>query len=96
MERPATRSLRKAAATATPSGKNSAPWCARSLTDLIRKASTLHTALLLVCSATSAVALAQSDVPMTPLQKQIHRLDLGITAVGIYTTKTSGPVSSAV
>lgn len=63
---------------------------------MIRKASTLHTALLLVCSATSAVALAQSDVPMTPLQKQIHRLDLGITAVGIYTTKTSGPVSSPV
>ncbi len=83
-------------AQAVASAKNTAPLCARSLTDLIRKASTLHTALLLVCSATSAVALAQTDTPMTPLQKQIHRLDLGIAGVGMYNTTVSGPVSSPV
>ncbi len=63
---------------------------------MIRKASTLYAALLLACSATSAVALAQTDTPMTPLEKQIHRMDLGVAAVGVYNTTVSGPVVSPV
>ncbi|QMV17661.1 hypothetical protein GOB94_02290 [Granulicella sp. 5B5] len=65
---------------------------------MIRKATTLYAALLFACTATTAVALAQTDagVPETPLQKQIERLDLGITAVGMYNTTVSGPVVSPV
>lgn len=65
---------------------------------MIRKASTLYAALLLACSATSAVAMAQTDTdtPMTPLEKQIHRMDLGITALGVYNKTVSGPVVSPV
>ena len=75
-----------------------APIGARSLPDLIRKASTLYAALLLACTATTAVAMAQTDagVPLTPFQKQMERLDLGVTAIGVYNTEVSGPVVSPV
>lgn len=65
---------------------------------MIRKASTLYAALLLACTATATVAMAQTDagVPLTPFQKQVDRFDLGVTAVGIYNTTESGPVVSPV
>jgi hypothetical protein len=62
------------------------------------KVSPFYAALLLACTATSAVALGQSDdqVPESMLTRQIHRLDLGITGVGVYNSTVKGPISSPV
>jgi hypothetical protein len=75
-----------------------APTGARSLPDLIRKALPLFSAVLFACTVASTSALAQTDagLPETSLQKQLHKLDLGISGVGIYNTTVSGPVSSPV
>lgn len=49
-------------------------------------------------AAFAAVAAAQSDtqtgtssVPLTPLQKQLSRVDFGISGMGIFTKSTTGP-----
>jgi hypothetical protein len=61
------------------------------------KVSPLYAALLLACTATSAVALGQGDqVPESMLTRQIHRFDLGITGVGMYNGTVSGPIESPV
>jgi hypothetical protein len=75
-----------------------APTGARSLPDLIRKASPLFAAVLFACTVTAATAVAQTDagIPESPLVKQLHKFDLGISGVGIYNTTVSGPVSSPV
>jgi len=59
---------------------------------LICKASPLFTAALLACFLGGAAAAAQTETPETPLQKQFHRLDLGITGVGMFNSTVTGPV----
>jgi hypothetical protein len=53
---------------------------------------------LLSLAAFAAVACAQSDtqpdassVPLTPLQKQLARIDFGISGMGDFTKNTTGP-----
>jgi len=58
---------------------------------LIRKASPLLAAALLVCSLGS-VAFAQTETPETPFIRQIHKLDLGINGVGEFNSTVTGPV----
>jgi hypothetical protein len=62
------------------------------------KVSPLYAAIMFACTAASAVALGQTDdqVPESALARQIHRMDLGITGVGMYNTTVKGPNSSPV
>jgi hypothetical protein len=61
---------------------------------LIRKASLFLAAALLASQAGNAFAQDPTSTPESPFAKQIHRLDLGITGVGIYNNTVSGPVLS--
>ncbi len=63
---------------------------------MIRKASPFYAAILLACTAASAVALGQSEVPESALVRQIHKMDLGLTGVGIYNNTVKGPIVSPV
>jgi opacity protein-like surface antigen len=43
--------------------------------------------------ATAPSALhAQTETPETPLTKQIHKIDLGVSGVGIYNSTVTGPI----
>ncbi len=55
-----------------------------------RTLSTLPLAAALLLA--TAAGHAQTDTPPTPLEKQIHRLDLGIQGVGMFNTTVTGPV----
>jgi hypothetical protein len=59
---------------------------------LIRKALPLLAAALLVSSFGSAFSQSPTDVPQTTFQKNIDRLDLGISGVGIFNNTVSGSV----
>jgi opacity protein-like surface antigen len=59
---------------------------------LIRKASPFLAAALLAYSLGSAAAFAQTETPETPLVRQLHRLDLGVSGIGIFNTTVTGPV----
>ena len=58
---------------------------------MIRTALPLLAAALLTCSLGN-VAAAQTETPETPLTRQLHRLDLGITGVGEFNSAVTGPV----
>ncbi len=61
----------------------------------IRIASPLPAAVLLACcfgTVYTQTASAQTATPETPFTRQIHRLDLGITGVGVYNTTVQGPI----
>jgi hypothetical protein len=62
--------------------------------NVARKATPLLAAFLFasIAATTPAVLSAQTDVPETPLVKQLHKLDLGVSGVGIYNTTVSGPI----
>jgi hypothetical protein len=47
-------------------------------------------AALLSLASLAAVATAQTT-PLTPLDKQLNRIDLGITGMGVLNSSTSGP-----
>jgi hypothetical protein len=53
---------------------------------------------MFACLSASAAALGQSNdqVPESKFAQQIHRLDLGITGVGMWNTTESGPIVSPV
>jgi hypothetical protein len=57
---------------------------------LIRKAFPLLAVLSLACTVRSASA--QTETPPTPLDKQLHKLDLSITGVGEFNTTVTGIV----
>jgi hypothetical protein len=59
-----------------------------------RKATPLLAASLfaLIVATTPSVLSAQSETPETPLVKQLHKLDLGVSGVGIYNTTVTGPI----
>jgi hypothetical protein len=59
---------------------------------LIRKASLIFAAALVLSSLGSAAAFAQTATPETPLTRQLERLNLGISGVGIFNTTVTGPV----
>ena len=59
---------------------------------MIRKASPFLAAALLAYSLGSAAAFAQTETPETPLVRQLHRLDLGVSGIGIFNTTVTGPV----
>jgi hypothetical protein len=63
----------------------------------IRIASPLPAAVLLACTfgTLHAPLSAQTATPETPFTRQIHRLDLGITGVGLYNTTVHGPIVPA-
>ena len=65
-------------------------------TSLARKASPLLAAALLTLSLGSfpLTARAQTATPATPLERQIHKMDLALTGVGEYNTTVHGPVVS--
>lgn len=57
---------------------------------MIRKTLPFLAAALLACTFGSAHA--QSDAPPTPLEKQLHKLDLSLAALGIYNNTVTGNV----
>jgi hypothetical protein len=57
---------------------------------LIRKAFSLLAVLSLACTLRSASA--QTETPPTPLDKQLHKMDLSITGVGEFNTTVTGDV----
>ena len=59
---------------------------------MIRKAFPLLAALSLTCIVGSASA--QVDTPPTKLEKQLHKLDLSVSGVGIYNTTVNGTVTT--
>jgi hypothetical protein len=59
---------------------------------LIRKALPLLAAALLVSSFGTAFSQSPTDVPQTTFQKNIDRLDFGISGVGIFNSTVSGTV----
>jgi len=56
----------------------------------IRIASPIFAAALL--ASPSATASAQTATPETPLTRQIHKMDLALTGVGVYNTTVKGPI----
>jgi hypothetical protein len=60
--------------------------------DLSRKASPLLAAFLLACCLARASA-QEPTVPETPFEKQIHKMDLSISGVGMFNNTVSGPVA---
>jgi hypothetical protein len=57
---------------------------------LIRNVLPLAAALALTFSA--VVAVAQQEVPPTALQKQLDKVDLGVTGIGMFNKTVSGPI----
>ncbi|MBW4037725.1 MAG: outer membrane beta-barrel protein [Acidobacteria bacterium] len=57
---------------------------------MIRKTLPFLAAAFIACTFGSATA--QSDAPPTPLEKQLHRLDLAIAGIGIYNSSVTGNV----
>lgn len=57
---------------------------------MICKTPSLLAAALLAC--TFGRAHAQSDVPPTPLERQLHKLDLSIAGIGVYNSSVTGNV----
>jgi opacity protein-like surface antigen len=57
---------------------------------LIRKALPFLAAAVFVC--TFGRAVAQSDAPPTPLEKQLHKLDLSLAGIGIFNDSVTGNV----
>jgi hypothetical protein len=57
---------------------------------LIRKAFPLLAVLLFASTVTASHA--QTEAPPTPLEKQLEKLDLSVSGIGVYNNKVSGTV----
>jgi hypothetical protein len=57
---------------------------------VIRIASPIFAAALL--ASPFAAAYAQTSTPETPLARQIHKMDLALTGVGVYNSTVKGPI----
>ena len=52
----------------------------------------LPLAAVLAITFSAAVAVAQQDAPPTALQKQLDRVDFGVTGIGMFNKTVSGPI----